>query len=88
MTYKLGDMVVWSSQAGGFGKEKSGEIVEVIPAGRSILKSKFRDQLDASTLPRRHESYVVMVPPKNGSKAKPKYYWPRVTALRTNHETA
>ncbi|EMH4164014.1 hypothetical protein RJ498_003317 [Pluralibacter gergoviae] len=81
MKFKEGDEVIWSSQANGSIKEKIGEVVEVIPAGRSILKSRFRHELDASTYPRDNESYIVCVGPKPGSRAKPKYYWPRTLAL-------
>ena len=82
--FKEGDEVIWSSQAGGREKVKIGDVVEVIPAGRSILKSRFRSELDASTLPRNEESYIVCVGPKPGSRAKPKYYWPRTSALSIN----
>lgn len=86
--FKEGDEVIWSSQAGGRLKEKVGEVVEVLPAGKSILKSRFRHDLDASTLPRDEESYIVCVGPKPGSRAKPKYYWPRVSALSLNKQVA
>ena len=48
--FKEGDEVTWSSQAGGSMKVKIGEVVEVVPAGKSILKSRFRNELDASKL--------------------------------------
>lgn len=82
--FREDDEVIWSSQAGGSEKVKIGTVVEVIPAGKSILKSRFRDELDASTLPRKEESYIVCVGPKPGSRAKPKYYWPRTSALSLN----
>ena len=82
--FKEGDEVIWSSQAGGRMKVKIGEVVEVVPAGKSILKSRFRNELDASKLPRDEESYIVCVGPKPGSRAKPKYYWPRTSALSLN----
>ena len=83
-SFKEGDEVTWSSQANGVSKVKIGEVVEVLPAGKSILKSRFRDGLDASTIPRDEESYIVCVGPKPGTRAKPKYYWPRVSALSLN----
>lgn len=86
MEFKLGDEVSWSSQAGGFEKVKIGVVVDVISAGESILKSKFRRELDASTLPRKEESYVVCVGAKPGSRAKPKYYWPRVSELKAHKD--
>lgn len=82
--FKEGDEVIWSSQAGGSLKVKIGDVVEVVPPGKSILKSRFRSELDASTLPRDDESYIVCVGPKPGSRAKPKYYWPRTSALSLN----
>lgn len=82
--FKEDDEVIWSSQAGGAEKVKIGTVVEVIPAGKSILHSRFRNELDASTLPRKEESYIVCVGPKPGSRAKPKYYWPRTSALSLN----
>ncbi len=82
MTFKVNDEVFWVSQAGGHEKEKIGIIVEVLPAGRSANKSKFRNWLDCSGLPRKHESYIVCVGTRPGSKARPKYYWPRVSALK------
>lgn len=81
MAFKLGDEVSWSSSANGSTKKKIGHVVEVIPAGVSVLTSKFRSELDAGSAPRKEESYVVCVGPKPSSRAKPKYYWPRVSAL-------
>jgi len=85
--FKLGDEVSWSSSAGGFSKEKIGDVVEVIPAGVSIRTSNFWGELDASTIPRKEESYIVCVGPKPGSRAKPKYYWPRVPALSMHKDS-
>ncbi len=82
--FKEGDEVIWSSQAGGGWKVKSGDVVEVIPAGGSIKKSKFIEFLSSPGLPRKEESYIVCVGPKPGSRAKPKYYWPRTSALSLN----
>lgn len=79
--FKEGDEVIWSSQAGGGWKVKVGDVVEVIPAGGSIKKSKFMEFLSSPGLPRKEESYIVCVVPKPGSRAKPKYYWPRTSAL-------
>ncbi|HIC5947480.1 TPA: hypothetical protein ACW46Q_000443 [Salmonella enterica subsp. enterica serovar Nagoya] len=47
--FKEGDEVIWSSQANGGWKVKVGYVVEVIPAGKSILQSMFRHELDADT---------------------------------------
>ena len=86
MVFKVGDEVSWSSASNGSWKEKIGDVVEVIPAGVSVHRSKFRSELDASSIPRKEESYVVCVGPKPGSRAKPKYYWPRVSALKLHKD--
>lgn len=78
--FKLGDEVSWSSSANGSTAKKIGDVVEVIPAGKPIGSSKFKT-LNGGGLPRKEESYVVCVGVKPGSRAKPKYYWPRVSAL-------
>ena len=81
MGFKVGDEVTWESQANGGWAKKIGYVVEVIPAGKPISSSKF-STLSGGGLPRKEESYVVCVGPKPDSRAKPKYYWPRVSALR------
>lgn len=68
---KAGDKVTWRSQAGGSWKEKTGEIIYVVPAGR-LPRSEWH-QAD-TCLPRNHESYIVKV----GRRT----YWPRVSALK------
>lgn len=87
MGFKVGDEVSWNSASNGSWKEKIGDVVEVIPAGVSVHRSKFRNELDASSIPRKEESYVVCVGPKPGSRAKPKYYWPRVSALKLHKDS-
>ncbi len=87
MGFKVGDEVSWSSASNGSWKEKIGDVVEVIPAGVSVYSSTFRNELDASSIPRKEESYVVCVGPKPGSRAKPKYYWPRVSALKLHKDS-
>ncbi|MBN3186082.1 hypothetical protein GT391_01945 [Pectobacterium brasiliense] len=83
MNFKIGDEVLWTSSSNGSTKTKIGVVVELIPAEVSVRKSKFSNYLDASRIPRKEESYIVCVGPKPGSRARPKYYWPRVSAL--NH---
>ncbi len=85
--FKLQDEVYWVSQANGFTKRKIGVIVDVIPPGISVRKSKFSNDLDAVSQPRDHESYVVCLAARPGSRAKPKYYWPRVSALRIHKDS-
>ena len=76
--FELGDWVTWKSQAQGYEKSKTGLIVQVIaPHERPLPK-----QIIGAGWGRNHESYLVRVDPKPGSKAKPKFYWPRVSLLQ------
>ena len=72
---KLGDQVHWISQAGGYTKEKSGTVSEIIPAGEEP-----RARLKDHGLPRSHESYIVAVNQTN--------YWPRVSGLQVDSKVA
>jgi len=78
----LGLEVSWSSQAGGYTKTKRGTIVAVILPGelpdRSRFLSLYKDSGVGSS--RDHVSYVVAV---EKGKGKPRFYWPRTSALRT-----
>lgn len=85
MNFKLGDEVSWESQANGGMTKKIGNVVEVIPAGVPVSMSIFKT-LSGGGSPRNHESYVVCVGAKPGSRAQPKYYWPRVSALRLHND--
>ena len=53
------DTVTWTSSAGGYRKTKTGIIVEVVPAGVDPLKITM--DIGYPGLPRRHESYLVLV---------------------------
>lgn len=70
-----GDIVEWTSQAGGFTKTKRGMIVEVVAAGNLPSRERFTSLHKGwgVGMPRDHESYVVKV----GNKP----YWPRVVNL-------
>lgn len=79
--YAVGDVVTWKSQAGGNVKQKTGTVVEVVPAG---------ERPSRSTSTRPHESYVVQVTfepkrsrsaVKNVRQKKPELYWPVVKNL-------
>lgn len=76
--FKVGDMVRWTSGAGGVQKTKAGEVVAVIPERRPVtdalnkIRVKFNRQFDGFN-PRMHESYLVLV----GDKL----YWPRAKGL-------
>lgn len=58
--FELGDKVCWNSQAQGFSKEKSGEIVQVVPAGQRPDRDRFLDLYKNAGCGwgRKHESYV------------------------------
>lgn len=75
MTINLGMKVKWVSQANGGWKEKVGTVVEVVDANYPPKSPA------GSGWMRNHESYIVSVPGKT-AKAKPKLYWPRVSALK------
>lgn len=84
--FQVGDTVTWTSQAWGSTKKKTGTVVIVVPAGvpphMLVMNFAIAHGLREPDfgLQRDHESYVVSVP--GGPKAKPKLYWPRVSALK------
>ena len=68
---KKGSIVKWTSQSQGYVREKTGKIIEIVPAGNPAMS-----RISSSTFvggPRNHKSYVVKV----GSKT----YWPIVSKL-------
>jgi len=80
MKFKFLDTVSWDSQAGGIWKRKVGKIYGVIPAGEKPSRQLFPELYGrpshniSYTLPRDHESHVVV--------AGHKTYYPRVKDLR------
>lgn len=78
--FTLGQTVTWASQANGSTTTKTGAIVEVVPAG-SRVSARHWEQMDASGLPRDHESYIIRVPGKT-ERSKGKLYWPHVSKLQ------
>ena len=74
--FKVGDGVVWDSQAAGVWRVKCGEVVEVVPAGKYPVR-----KVDGG-FTRDHESYVVRASAV-GRKGPARTYWPRVSALRS-----
>jgi hypothetical protein len=86
MGFKVGDNVKWSSQAMGGWKEKTGEVVQVVPAGGRVEPRALQSRLKARSAlgygsPRNHESYIVAVAGGTTDKAKPVLYWPVVSKL-------
>ena len=79
--FKLGDRVAWESQSRGSMKTKVGTVVAINPPN-GIEHVKVKWGLVGSGYARDHQSYIVAVKVGKTDKAKPKYYWPRVTALR------
>jgi hypothetical protein len=85
---KVGDIVTWTSQASGVSKEKTGEIIAVVPKGKSNAKiwtalgrkAEFRS-FTPSTGTRDHDSYLVAVAAPTET-SKPQVYWPVVSQLK------
>ena len=73
-TFALGDAIAWDTHGGRHYKRQMGMVVEVVPAGQ--LPTKYRAE---TTIPRDHESYVVLA--YRDSRTKAAYYWPRVSGL-------
>lgn len=74
---KLGDVVTWTSQAGGYSKTKEGVIVAVVPPNgdpRDYIPAGLK--LDGPGYPRSTESYLIRV------RSLTKLYWPFVGNLR------
>lgn len=84
--FVVGDRVKWSSQSQGSRKEKVGDVVAVLAPGDSA--SIFSDDLTKAHnakplvdpgLPRKIESYIVLVP--HSGKGKGQLYWPVPSVL-------
>lgn len=72
-TFGSGERVTWTSQAGGRETKKTGEIVAVVPVGKTP-GSIDRERFKKFTTARQHESYIVDV---DGE-----LYWPVVSRLK------
>lgn len=91
--FKIGDLVTWTSQAGGYAAEKIGKVIAVVPAGKQPIDVGLT--MRGAGFSRKHESYVVEVSKPNrrkvskeakaaGITAYPptsKLYWPVVSIL-------
>lgn len=95
--FKIGDMVTWTSQSGGYTTEKTGVIVGVVPPHHRLSLHNYagfkEDQngfyrkyntgpIDSCGLSRDHESYLVAVKTGKTDKAKKTIYWPIVSLLK------
>lgn len=74
----LGEVVSWTSQAGGREVAKRGEVVAVVGAGQRPDREQFPElwKKPGPGLPRDYESYVVRVTGRG-------VYWPRISALKS-----
>lgn len=79
--FKLGDCVEWESQSAGSLVKKVGVVVAINPPG-GVEHVKVKWGLVGAGYARNHESYIIAVKVGKTDKAKPKHYWPRVSALR------
>lgn len=91
--YSVGERVTWKSQSNASMTEKRGEVVAIVPAGKytaDFIPTSWGEvwnlsTVDGGSMPRNHESYLVLVRPERGN-AKPRLYWPRVSALTRGME--
>jgi hypothetical protein len=81
MPFKTGDRVTWTSQANGRTVEKTGEVIEVVPAGKDP-----KTKIHGAGLWRQHESYVVHAVKDTKSGKKTAIYWPIVSLLKPAYE--
>lgn len=73
MGFRIGSKVEWTSQGGGYVKNKTGTIMRVLPVNE-YLPRIYQSRLHFVGR-RDHESYLVVT-------RKNKIYWPRVKHLR------
>lgn len=80
--FTVGQVVMWTSQAAGYTKTKSGVIEAIIEAGALPDRNQFLQLFKGPGVggSRDHRSYVVRVKGKTDRSAG-KLYWPRVSAL-------
>lgn len=79
--FRVGQLVEWSSQAGGQWRIKQGVVVKTIMA--NVPLTFHPEQLGMWRIrgagrPRDHESYIVCIPGVDGAT---EYFWPRVHNL-------
>jgi hypothetical protein len=88
----IGDRVKWTNGGSGHERTKRGTVLQVIPTGgywsplgvAVACKEKFGKEPAFAAVPptnaRKHESYLVIVPPKIEGRA-PRLYWPFTSKL-------
>lgn len=80
-TFQIGDTVIWTSQANGNAKTKTGKILFIVPSAQSACKNGTLGEYKGFTVThltgiRNHESYLIQV-----GKSK-RLYWPLVKYLK------
>jgi hypothetical protein len=95
-----GTWVKWTSQSGSYEATKVGEVVFVLPAGMApftdFTSGPMKDMervhgakpQGGTLLPRKHESYIVLVRNPSSIASAPKLYWPIVSNLRITKRPA
>ncbi|WP_271678878.1 hypothetical protein [Thermomonas mangrovi] len=92
-TFKAGDLVTWTSQAGGHTRIKTGKVIAVIDGGHksgetaaSEIKKRVRAGTHRSAFgggwDRAETSYLVEVANGKSGRAKPTIYWPVASKLK------
>ena len=78
VSFHVGDFVTWKSQTGSVTKEKTGRIVQVVPAGQRPDRERFAGlyQGPGCGYGRNHESYVVQVDVGKTEGKSFRFYWP------------
>lgn len=78
MSFHIGDKVVWTSQAAGRSKTKTGEVVAIVPEGTEV-RDCVPDGMHMNDygMPRKDVSYLILVQRKRSTKL----YWPVASNL-------
>jgi len=75
---KIGDLVSWESQSGGFSKKKIGRVFFIVPSFTQPPSKysfpNFKFMYDG--MPRNFKSYVIAVEDSKTGKGMTKLYWP------------
>lgn len=86
MSFKVGDVVTWTSQAQGTAKTKTGNVLAIVPPRMKAIDvlvnvvTERHASLTGVGMSRNAESYLIEVPGTTPS-SKMRLYWPNVAAL-------
>ena len=92
MSFKLGNVVTWTSQAQGTAKTKTGNVLAIVPPGVKAVDvlvkvvTERHASLTGVGMSRNAESYLIEVPGPTPS-SKMRLYWPNVAALSLASKT-